>query len=215
VPALIAPFVGFSLGVVLAWAAGRELSHHSGPLWAARSFVVAMLYAGLVYGPAAGYFVSFETDWAFDYLIDGARTSPALVVAAVLLDMTSVVAGFAVASRAARKRRMFALLPLVTVPNAIAAILIGLLARRLSVHGTTAEYRRDFGLEAFAGSAAAYAVLFFGACLLLGTTFTVRQLRGSSGSGSKRGGRRNVADEGQSEPGSLTGTLARGIGRGP
>jgi hypothetical protein len=215
VPALIAPFVGFSLGVVLAWAAGRELSHHSGPLWAARSFVVAMLYAGLVYGPAAGYFVSFETDWAFAYLIDGARTSPALVVAAVLLDMTSVVAGFAVASRAARKRRMFALLPLVTVPNAIAAILIGLLARRLSVHGTTAEYRRDFGLEAFAGSAAAYAVLFFGACLLLGTTFTVRQLRGSSGSGSKRGGRRNVADEGQSEPGSLTGTLARGIGRGP
>jgi hypothetical protein len=215
VPALIAPFIGFSLGAVLAWAAGRELSHHSGPLWAARSFVVAMLYAVLVYGPAAGYFVSFETDWAFAYLIDTARTSPAIVVASVALDIGAVIGGFVIASRAARKRQVFALLPLLTVPNAIAAVVVGLLARRLSVHGTTAEFRREFGLEAFAGSAAAYAVLFFGACLLLGTTFTVRQLRGNQGSRQKRNRPRNDGDDTQSERGSLTGALARGIGRGP
>lgn len=212
-PAFIAPFVGFSLGALLAWAASRELSHHSGPLWAARSFVICLLYAVLVYGPAAGYFVSFETDWAFGYLVDGARTSPALAVASVALDIASVIVGFVVASRPARKRQLFALLPLLTVPNAFAAVGIGLLARRLSVHGTTAEYRREFGLSPFAGSAAAYAVLFFGACLLLGTTFTVRQLRGKT-SGRKAGRRSDASTDAQSDRGSLTGTLARGIGRG-
>lgn len=197
--------LGFSLGVALAWAAGRELSHHGGPLWTARSFVIALLYALLLFGPVAGYFASFETDWAFAYLLDAAHSSPALVVTSVVLDMLSVVLGFVVASRPARKRRMFALLPLVTVPNALAAIVVAVLAGRFAVHGSTAEYRRDFGLESFAGSPAAYAMLFFGACLLLGTTLTMRELR------SARGGRKQATNT----DATLTTSPSRGIGRGP
>ena len=177
-------------------------------MWTARSFVIALLYAFLLYGPVAGYFVSFETDWAFAYLIDAAHASPALVVASVLLDMIAVIVGFAVGARPARKRQMFALLPLVTVPNAIGAVLVAVLARRLAVHGTTAEYRRDFGLESFAGSPAAYAVLFFGACLLLGTTFTMRELRTGRSA-------RKASSEAEATPTTLTKAPARGIGRGP
>lgn len=201
-PAFVAPFVGLSLGALLAWAAGGELSHHGGPLWTARSFVVTLLFAGLVYGPAAAYFACFETDWAFAYLLDTSHPVSAVVLVSVALDVASVVAGFALASRPARKRRMFALLPLVTVPNAAAMILVALLARRLSVHGTTAEYRRDFGLESFAGSPAAYAVLFFGACLLLGTTHAMREIRGP----------RKRAPSGET---ALTLGDSRGIGKTP
>lgn len=204
-PALIAPLVGFALGAALAWAARRELSHHGGPLWTARSFVISLLYAVLLFGPVAGYFASFETDWAFAYLIDAAHASPALVLTSVMLDMVAVVTGFVVGSRPARKRKMFALLPLVTVPNALAAIVFAVLSRRLAVHGTTAEYRREFGLESFAGSPAAYAVLFFGACLLLGTTFTMRELRSR---------RNDHKPAGEADP-TLTNAPARGIGRGP
>lgn len=207
-PAFVAPLVGFALGAALAWAAGRELSHHGGPLWTARSFVITLLYAFLLYGPVAGYFVSFETDWAFAYLVDAAHASPALVVVSVLVDMLAVLLGFVVGARPARKRQMFALLPLVTVPNACAAIVIAVLARRLAVHGTTAEYRRDFGLESFAGSPAAYALLFFGACLLLGTTFTVRELRTPRTPRVSR-------DRTSLTPPTLTNAPARGIGRGP
>src|SRR5262245_30837899 len=68
VPAPLAPLLGFSLGVLLAWFARPEVIPDE-PTWD-RSALAVVLYAVLVYAPACAYFVIFAGDWSFAYHLD-------------------------------------------------------------------------------------------------------------------------------------------------
>ena len=177
-PAALAPLVGFVLGVVFAWAAGAELSRTPVSLVATRALAIVVLFAFLVYGPFAGYFVTYATDWSLAYLVDGRRVPSALLLVIVLVDIASVPAGFAVGATRAREHRLFSLLPLATVPLAIAAVAVAVFSRRLAVFGTYAQITRSFGAVPLAGSAAGWAILWFFACLAFASAWTIRELRG-------------------------------------
>src|SRR4029078_4965053 len=79
-PALLAPLVGFSLGVLFSWAAAEELARSGGPLGGARSFSIVVLFSLLIYGPFSGYFLTYATDWSLAYLVDGRRVPSALLL---------------------------------------------------------------------------------------------------------------------------------------
>lgn len=176
-PAPVAPLVGFSLGVLFAWAAADELARSSGPLGATRSLPVVTLFALLVYGPFVGYFLTYATDWSLAYLIDGRRVPSALLLLAFVVDMASVLAGFAAGASAARGRRMVSLLPMGLVPMALGALFVGVLSRRLALYGTYNQVTRALGAAPLAGSPLGVAVLWFHVCLLAGTSWTLRELR--------------------------------------
>jgi hypothetical protein len=176
-PAPVAPLLGFALGVLFSWAASEELARGSGTLLGQRSLAIVVLFSFLVFGPAAGYFLTFSTDWSFAYYVDGRRIPSAVELLAVLFDIVTVPAGFAVGATQARQRRLVPLLPLGTVPMALAVIFIGLFSRRLGLHGSHGQVARGLGATPLAGSPTGQAVLWLNLCLLAGVSWTLRELR--------------------------------------
>ena len=176
-PAALAPLVGFALGVVFAWAAGAELARTPVSLVSTRPLAIVVLFAFLVFGPFAGYFVTYVTDWSLAYAVDGRRVPSALLLLFVLVDIASVPAGFAVGAVRAREHRLFSLWPLATVPLALAAVAVAVFSRKLAVYGTYAQITRSFGVVPLAGSQAGWAILWFFACLACAVAWTIRELR--------------------------------------
>lgn len=175
-PVLPAPLFGFSLGVLFAWVARDELARVSSARFGARALPIVTLFACLVFVPACGYFVTFATDWSFAYLIDGRRVPSAVLLLLVLLDGASVIAGFASASESARQRKLGPVLRLGLLPIAAALAIVAALLRRLSLYGTFSQVGRAISVPSITGSPVGYAVLWFGACVLLGAAWTVREL---------------------------------------
>lgn len=176
-PALIAPLVGFSLGVLFSWAAANELARSAAPLWSTRSLALVVLFAFVIFGPYCGYFLTFATDWSLTYLVDGHRVPSALLLLAVLADIGAVILGFSLGAVRSRQRKFISLLPLGSVPLALAAVLIAVFARRLAVAGTYAQVARGLGAPPLAGSPVGYAVLWFNVCLIAAVAFTLRELK--------------------------------------
>lgn len=176
-PAYIVPFVGFSIGVLFSWAAGEELTRAAGALGSTRSLAVVVLFSFLVFGPMSGYFLAYATDWSLAYLFDGRHLPSALILIAVLLNVAAVPVGFAAGAAQVRQRRLMALLPMGAVPMAAAAIVVGVLGRRLALYGTYAQVHRGGSADPLPGSPVGYAVLWFLVCLLAGIGWTTRELR--------------------------------------
>ena len=91
--------------------------------------------------------------------------------------------GFAVGALRARHRRLVPLLPLITVPLALGAVVIAVVSRRLALYGSYGQVTRGFGAVPLAGSPVGYAVLWFDACLLFAAFQTTRELRRGSSRG--------------------------------
>lgn len=180
-PALLAPFFGFSLGVFFSWASADELARGIGPLVVARPFAIVTLFALLGFVPALGYFLAFAADWSLAYVVDTRRVPSALLLLAALGGGASVLAGFALGARQVRARRFVSLLPLMTVPLAAAAVLLAVFARNLALHGSYVQITRQLGAEPIAGSSLGYAILWIDACLLASALWTARELRRASG----------------------------------
>jgi hypothetical protein len=176
VPLLLAPLVGFVIGVALAWAAGPELGRDDGPLVASRPFAIAAAFALLVYTPIVGYFVAFHGDWSYAYAIASRRIPSAVDLGLVLASGGTVVLGLAVAVPQVRKRRMGALITLLVAPSTVALAALALVARRLAVNATYAQFHRDFGGEPIAESALGRGVLVMGILLALGIAWCVRAI---------------------------------------
>ena len=176
-PAFIAPLVGFSIGILFSWAAGEELTRASGALGSTRSLAVVVLFSFLIYGPMAGYFLAYATDWSLAYLFDGRHLPSAMMLVGMLLDIAVVPVGFAVGASQVRQRKLMALLPMGVVPLALAAVVVGVLARRLALYGTYAQVQRGGSADPLPGSPVGYAVLWFLLCLLAGIAWTTRELR--------------------------------------
>ena len=180
-PAPIAPLVGFVLGVCFAWAAAGRGSHASAADLTGRPLLIVSLFSFLVFAPVCVYFAAFAPDWSYAYLIDSHRLPGAVDLAAILVDVASVPAGFGVATRRARDRKPGVHLRVAALPLLLGATFIVAAFPQLGVHATYAQYHGDFGTQSVAGSPLGYALLWMDCILLLGAGFTARALRRLSG----------------------------------
>jgi hypothetical protein len=177
-PVLIAIPFGLCLGVAFAWLARRELRRVSAGELGSRGLLIASLFALFVLAPISAYFLAFEPDWCFAYLIDTSQASPALTPALLLIELGSVPGGFLLARALLDRGRdeqslLRALLGGVVLT--LAAIMLGL--RRFAVQGSYAQFHGDFGTQPLAGSSLGYAVLLLGFWLAAGLGFAVWNLR--------------------------------------
>lgn len=176
-PAFIAPLLGLVLGAVFAWASADELSTDPTSVLGTRSLVVATLFSILVFAPAAGYFVAFDGDWAFAYLINTKRVPSAAVLAFVLIDAISVPVGFVIAAPHARRRHLRNLLSLGALPTFVSVLFVMIFARRLSTSASYAQYHGGFGTQSVAGTPLGYALVWMNGVLALAVALTIRHLR--------------------------------------
>jgi hypothetical protein len=176
-PAFIAPWLGFVLGIAFAWAAADEIAADPTSVLGSRALVVAVLFGVLVFAPASGYFVAFDGDWSFAYLVNTQKMPSAVVLALVLVDASAVPAGFMFAAPHARRRRMGPVLTLAAVPAAVALLCMLIFSRRLGVAATYSQFHGDFGTRSVAGTPLGYALVWMDGVLAIAVALTVRGLR--------------------------------------
>jgi len=177
-PAPLAPFIGFVLGIAFAWWAREELARSQAAAGiGSRSLVLVTLFATVVFAPIGAYFLAFEADWSYAYFIDTRRIPSALQLALVLLDAASVPVGFVVAASFARARKLVPLLTLAAPPAVLVLVSIAFTAGRLGIQGSYAQFHGDFGTRPIAGSSLGYALLWMDALLVLGVVWTTRQVQ--------------------------------------
>ena len=178
---LTAPLTGFALGTLFAWLSREDLVRGAPAMLTVRSLVIVTLYALLVFGPAAAYFLVFEPAWASAYLLDAGSHARAFDVLLAVLTPASVVIGFLVTGHAIRRHRPAAALR-VGAPAALVALAVTLLLfPRLSVQATYAQYHGDFGTRPVAGTPLGWALVWFGSIVLVGTLYVASALRGLEG----------------------------------
>jgi hypothetical protein len=176
VPIAFAPLIGLALGAALAWLAAPELMRLDGPIIASRPFAVVTAFAGFVWLPVVGYFVAFHGDWSYLYVVAWQHVPSAVDLGLVLLAGATVVAGFWLSVAPLRTRKLGPVAALVIAPLAVAVVLVLLVARRLGVSGTYAQFHGDFGTEPIGASVLGKGVLLMVAVLALGLAWTVRAL---------------------------------------
>lgn len=176
-PAFIAPLVGFILGIAFAWSAADEIAADPTSVLGTRSLVVTTLFSVLVFAPIAGYFVAFHGDWSMAYLFNTARLPSAVTLTVVMVDALSVPAGYLVAATQARRRRLPQILTYAAVPTVISAIVLLMLARRLGVSATYAQFHGDFGTQSIAGTSLGYGLVWMNGVLAVAVTLTIREIR--------------------------------------
>lgn len=176
-PAPTAPFIGFLLGVLFAWASSGELARAGSSGIATRSLVVVSVFAFIVFGPVSAYFLAVSPDWAYAYLIDSQRVPAAFDLALLLLDVASVPAGFLLAARRTNVQKLTPLLRLGAVPLGLTLVFLLAASKRLSVQASYAEFHGDFGTRALAGGPLGYALLWMNLMLAGGVAWTVRCLK--------------------------------------
>ncbi len=175
-PIAFAPFIGLALGAALAWLAAPELMRIDGPIVACRPFAVVTAFAGFVWLPVVGYFVMFLGDWSYLYVIAWQRIPSAIDLGLVLLAGATVVGGFWLSVAPLRTRKLGPVIALVVAPVSVAVVGVLLVARRLAVSGTYAQFHGDFGTEPIGASVLGKGVLVMMAVLALGLAWTARSL---------------------------------------
>ena len=176
-PVLLSPLVGLVLGVGFAWASAAELHRTGGEATASRSIALVSLFGLLVYGPLTAYFVAFNSDWAYGFLLNTARLPGVADSAVVLAAMAAPTAGFAIAARRAAEQRVGALLQVAAVPGAIALVALVIGFPRLTVQATYTQFHGDFGVEPVAGSRLGLSLLWMSGALAGAIGWTMWCLR--------------------------------------
>src|SRR4051812_11074551 len=100
-PALVGPFVGFALGVALAWLC-REDADRDDEAALRRAAQVVALFAALCFVPVCAYFLAFASDWSLSYLVDSRAVPSAALLVLVVANGALVVLGFWAGHRAVR-----------------------------------------------------------------------------------------------------------------
>jgi hypothetical protein len=175
VPALVGPFVGFALGVALAWLCRVEALREDEAGFRAR-VLVAALFGALVFAPACAYFLAFAGDWSLFYLVDSRAVPSAALLILAVVDAALVAAGFVAGHRAARRRQGRALVALAVTPAVLAGVTLLAFFSRLRVEGTTHQVASRFGTQPLAGSPLGWAVLWMLAVVTAGFVVAARAL---------------------------------------
>jgi hypothetical protein len=158
-PAPIGPLIGLALGALFAWVASDGLPRSKTSL-SLPPLALVCLFALLVFAPACAYYIAFEPDWAYAYLVDGSRRLGALHAAVLLCDVMSLPLGFVLLVYSAHGPTFPHLLRLLGAPLLASAIFVIVLFPRLSVQATYAQFHGDFGTHAVAGGPLGYALIW-------------------------------------------------------
>jgi hypothetical protein len=183
VPIPFAPLVGLALGALFAWIAAPELARDEGPTPFTPAFVIVAAFAGLLWAPVVGYFVVFHGDWSYLYLVPWRRVPSAVDLGLVILSGAAVIAGFWLAVRPVRTRRLRPIVAMVVAPGGLAVAGVGVAAHRLAVSATYAQFHGQFGVEPIGSSTLGKGVLLMGILLALGLAWTVRSLSAMASEG--------------------------------
>ncbi|HYO96402.1 MAG TPA: hypothetical protein VER33_17920 [Polyangiaceae bacterium] len=178
-PAPTGPLIGLALGALFAWAASENPNRSKNAVVLTPLSLVA-LFSLVVFTPAAAYFIVFEPDWAYAYLLDSSGRVGALHAFLLLCDVASVPLGFFLALRGSSRPSFSSILRWVGAPVALSAAFIAILLPRLSVQATYAQFHGDFGTRAVAGGPLGYALIW--TCLVvasaaLWTAYALRRLQ--------------------------------------
>lgn len=176
-PVLVAPLVGFLLGVVFAWAAREELAGADRGALSSRATVPVAAFGLLVHGAIAGYFLTYAPDWSYAYLFDPQRLPSMVAVAAVLISAGSPLFGFAVAAGPASRRRSSLLLRLGTAVLGSIVALASILGNRWARDASYTQFHGDFGTRSLAGSELGHLVLWMNVVLVLAVGWMLWSLR--------------------------------------
>lgn len=174
-PALLGPLVAVALGAALAWLVRGDAPTDDDAAFRARVAVV-VLYAGLVFAPACGYFMVFAGDWSLFYLADTRRIPSALGLVLVVMDAALVAVAFAVGHLMARRRQARALMAMVLVPAAMTLTGAAAFLPKLRVDGTYHQVTSRFGTTPVAGGPLGWAIVWMGAMIAVGFALTARSL---------------------------------------
>ena len=175
-PAPAAPFVGFALGVLFAWAASDELGRRAGSALGSVALGIVLAFSLLVYAPINAYFLAFWPDWSFAYLIETRRLPAITDVLLVLIAAGSCLLGFVVSAKPAAERRITRLLQLAGLCLLPAAAFVLATLGRLARSASYAQFHGDFGIRPVVGSALGFALLWMTLVLVGSVIWTTRGL---------------------------------------
>jgi hypothetical protein len=175
-PAPLGPLLGLALGAAFAWVFGDSSGRGKTAL-AVAPLTLVTLFGLLVLAPAAAYFLAFEPDWAYAYLVDASRRLGVLHALVLLSDVASVPLGFTLALSSSRGPMFSVLVRLIGAPLLAAAVFVVVLFPRLSVQATYSQFHGDFGTRAVAGGPLGYALMWSTLVLVGAAAWTAHSLR--------------------------------------
>lgn len=178
-PAVVGPFVGFALGVMLAWICRADAPREEARILRDHAMVAA-LFGAMVFAPVCAYFLIFWGDWSYVYLVDKSRVPSALELVLVLADAALVVLGFLAGQAAAKRRAERVLVALGAVPACAALTIVLVLFSRLRVEGTFHQVEAHFGTQKVAGRPLGYAIAWMNAMVAAGVVLAARVLLGGT-----------------------------------
>jgi hypothetical protein len=169
-------FLAFAVGVAAAVLGGSELRLSPRPTMLTSSFKAYALFLCLLLLPVSVYFYVFHGDWFLLYAVDVRRIPSAVALVGFMAEGGFGVLGFSLGAAFARSQRNGAGYGLVALSILLALSVALLWPDRLSVVGTFAQYRGDFGLRGY-GGALMEAGLAMGLLLAYGTAYLLVRIR--------------------------------------
>lgn len=173
-PTLI--FVAFAIGVAAALAGATELRLSPRHAMLSASFRAFALFLALVLIPVSVYFYVFHGDWFLLYAIDVRRIPSAVALLGFVVEGAIGVLGFSVGAFLARTQRSNVGYGMVGGALLLSMLVVLLWPERLSVVGTFAQYRGDFGLTRY-GGALMQGGIAMGVLLVLATAYLLVRIK--------------------------------------
>jgi hypothetical protein len=168
--------LGLALGSLFAWAASDGRVRGKDAVALAPLALVCLFSLG-IFAPAAAYFIAFEPDWAYAYLLDTGRRLGVLHAGVLLADVASIPLGFVLASRSSERAAGGTLIRLAGVPLVAVVVFLIILFPRLRVRATYAQFHGDFGTQAVAGGPLGYALIWTSLVMVGAAAWTAYALR--------------------------------------
>jgi hypothetical protein len=145
-------WIAFGVGIAAALLGGSELRLSPRHALLTSSFKAYALFLCLVLLPASAYFYLFHGDWFLLYSVDVRRIPSAVALVGFMLEGGLGAIGFVLGAALARNQRPGLGYLLVGMSALLAATLVVLCRDRLTVVGTFAQYKGDFGLRPYGGA---------------------------------------------------------------
>ncbi len=143
-PALLAPLMGWSLGVLFGLLPGREPRRRGDELSDRR---VVLLFSLCVYAPTCGYFLAFAEDWSYAYLLAPAKVPSAIELLLVALDAASVHAGHRLTRELLPRQPGLSSWTMLLSPGLVGALLALSLGSRLLLETSYERFQAGYGSE--------------------------------------------------------------------
>lgn len=169
-------FIAFGVGVAAALFGAAELRFSPRRALLTSTFKAYVLFLLLVLVPVSVYFYVFHGDWFLLYAVDVRRIPSAIALVGFVLEAWIGVLGFSLGAGLARAQRTGIGLGVVAAAALAAGSVVVLWPERLSVVGTFAQYRGDFGLRSYGGGLM-QAGLAMGGLMAYGAAYLLVRIR--------------------------------------